>query len=1792
MKNKIVILIAFFFFIISNVTGQVFESDPHRGFYVDKFCTRQGNTVISALSILGNQAKEDSLLRFAQKYHFTYIVLYDLGRIFGNTTLENQLCSFMARAKNNYCITQIGAVVGGDPCALFDCTNLAPPQLPQSISPLLPSRIQSLASANLPSTDPNYWLSENIKLALHAFVFGGGCQPAQGIPAFDVFSIESEFWGVGTAAQNLAAYNQFLIYLDDLAQIRNSFNPSAIIEVYLAAYTNSTVQGKTIDQITDDIESIPTPYATKRADRILMTYYKPYLDSTIQNGVTDNYWIYSNSGSHNTIPNVGDATYDRQTSFRRSTTSPQTDFHPLFSAESIYNAGESNFQGAWLNKRRRNNIFIAEKKYYDQWRTDGTINHSSTDDNAITPGGVMWFASSFLAGQFSAPTISLPVIKLFVSNSPVATTGTSTAVNFAYIGPIEKDIQYEFTILDKETCTPITTTGLPASGTTGNYIPENVVASSNPPYSTTISLPSITLQTGTYIARIKLVYDNCPEPTYYEEEVKVVNSPTIVSLEPTTQCEGNQVTLLSSTNSSSAITWYKVGNSSPITPTPTRIAKNYELVVTESGTYYACIGSCSGTGLNGKTNFIDVELTPIEPPIVTTTGCGLNGNVQFDMPAGATNYIWQNNNVTSFIISPPVSTRTIYKYAYVKNGCFKSGSLSFNSDLFNTSVASPTISTSPTSLTCGSQVNISASCPTCGNYTNRQYAWSNKLGSDASIEFNPINDNQQIKIWHRASNGCRTMSSLSVGITNTIQTSFISNINNACGNGNSITLSSIPSFTPSTISWSGPASYSSPQQNPPTIINSSASNTGIYIVSASDGSCTAERVLNVTGISIPFTVPIEISNNYCNATAILSAGCATNYSSYSWSDGQTLNPIAVPASGTYIVTVTDANGCTSSSSINVTIPGLPTVTISGNPSLPVCFGTTLNLTTAGLNGTSPYSYDWTGPNSFASTSVVISLAINSTSGGDYLVTVTDYNGCTSSTSTTVVVDGPFSASTTSTPSTCLTSADGTATVSNPSGGLQPYTYHWHFNNSTSNSISGLLPGNYLVDVIDNVPCTTTVTVNVPFTNPAIVANAGADQIICANSSIILSGNIPTFGNGTWSIISGAGGNIAQPTNPSSSFSGVNGTAYTLRWTVSGSPCPSASDNVQIIIRPVITPSVSISQTVGTNPMCAGASATFTATPTNGGTLPSFQWKINAGNVGTNSPIFTTTLLTNGQTVTCVMTSNATCVSTTPVPSNSITITVTPFILLDLFMKDNTIPPSSVEDDGTEPSPFTLIMANSQDIWVTVGNNPWVGAQNADFDQNPNHVWVTVRNRGCVDYTSGAQLHIYWAKASTALDWDSYWTADPVTGICHQTPASNGLTCGSSADCLGEEITDPVNGIPIPPIAAKSSTGLNPISTLWTVPNSNGFQSCMPLAYEHFCLVARIVYPTQDPMTFPEGSNIWSNTWQNNNIIWRNITIVSTIPGIQSGGNECIGDKPVGGVISVGNPFEDADVYQLDFKVDDNYTGLPIFEQAEIKVTLDEKTWDIWAAGGFQSDNFSIKREDCRQLVVTGSPATLKNLAYDRNDLSLIALSFNFLTDKVDQTPNFLYHVIQVRNENNDEIIGSETYQIGKPSRYLFGADGGGDKTISYTENIQLSASVIGEPAFYNWYDEEGNMIYTGENFTVSPEFTKKYKLEVIAQSDGFTSYDSVIVHVKEYEIINLSPNPASSQLTVEYEARKANSAYFTIVQPYTTTINNYIINPTLTTTTLNLSGYTPGNYFIRLICDGQIRDEKTLIIIQ
>jgi uncharacterized membrane protein len=106
--------------------------------------------------------------------------------------------------------------------------------------------------------------------------------------------------------------------------------------------------------------------------------------------------------------------------------------------------------------------------------------------------------------------------------------------------------------------------------------------------------------------------------------------------------------------------------------------------------------------------------------------------------------------------------------------------------------------------------------------------------------------------------------------------------------------------------------------------------------------------------------------------------------------------------------------------------------------------------------------------------------------------------------------------------------------------------------------------------------------------------------------------------------------------------------------ISGSP--ATSNTVTMIVNPVLPVSVSIAANPGIT-IDAGTSVTFTATPTNDGTSPTYQWKVNGTNVGTGLSTFTTTTLSNGDVVTCELTSDLPCTSGNPAISNEVSMTV-------------------------------------------------------------------------------------------------------------------------------------------------------------------------------------------------------------------------------------------------------------------------------------------------------------------------------------------------------------------------------------------------------------------------------------------------------------------------------------------------------------------------------------------------------
>ncbi|MFY7965984.1 MAG: T9SS type A sorting domain-containing protein [Chitinophagaceae bacterium] len=108
--------------------------------------------------------------------------------------------------------------------------------------------------------------------------------------------------------------------------------------------------------------------------------------------------------------------------------------------------------------------------------------------------------------------------------------------------------------------------------------------------------------------------------------------------------------------------------------------------------------------------------------------------------------------------------------------------------------------------------------------------------------------------------------------------------------------------------------------------------------------------------------------------------------------------------------------------------------------------------------------------------------------------------------------------------------------------------------------------------------------------------------------------------------------------------------------LTSSSCSPVSNSITMSVTQTVTPSVSIS--TASNNICSGNATQFTATATNGGSSPIFTWRKNGSNVGNGSTIsFLGGTLNNGDVITCVLTANNSCQTTTTANSNPIQLTV-------------------------------------------------------------------------------------------------------------------------------------------------------------------------------------------------------------------------------------------------------------------------------------------------------------------------------------------------------------------------------------------------------------------------------------------------------------------------------------------------------------------------------------------------------
>ncbi len=262
---------------------------------------------------------------------------------------------------------------------------------------------------------------------------------------------------------------------------------------------------------------------------------------------------------------------------------------------------------------------------------------------------------------------------------------------------------------------------------------------------------------------------------------------------------------------------------------------------------------------------------------------------------------------------------------------------------------------------------------------------------------------------------------------------------------------------------------------------------GNYQITVTDGNaCTALDTYTINEPAI-LTVNAVVTNVTCNGLNngqidITVTGGTTNYS-YAWSNGATTEDITSLAPNTYTVTVTDFNGCQTTTQATITEPAVLSSTINATDAL--CYGSTDGtVTVTPTGGTAPYNYAWSNGGTTGSITV---------GAGTYTVTITDINGCI--TTNSAIVNEPLlltATITTFSNVTCFNANNGSATVV-AGFGTQGYSYAWS-NGSTTPTVSGLDGGTYTVTVTDNNGCTATATVTISEPTQISATSTTTDEV--------------------------------------------------------------------------------------------------------------------------------------------------------------------------------------------------------------------------------------------------------------------------------------------------------------------------------------------------------------------------------------------------------------------------------------------------------------------------------------------------------------------------------------------------------------------------------------------------------------------------------------------------------------------------------------------------------------------------
>jgi hypothetical protein len=408
---------------------------------------------------------------------------------------------------------------------------------------------------------------------------------------------------------------------------------------------------------------------------------------------------------------------------------------------------------------------------------------------------------------------------------------------------------------------------------------------------------------------------------------------------------------------------------------------NGSVIITWSGSPTTCV-SATRTPVTVPVNPIpNVTATPTTSTVCPNAPVTLSGG-------GASTYSWNGPQTITNNVAFPAVTSGIYTVTGTSAaGCTSTATA--NVTVINLVVNA---NASPASSVCiGDQVTLNGS----GANT---YTWTG--GVTNNVAFVPTIGTTTYTVTGTDGNGCTNTSTINV-TSNPLPSAPVgltSNPVSLCDPGGNVDLTAIS--TNNSINWfdaaTGGVLLGNSLSGAPFNINLSATTT--YYAETSligVGGCVSTVRTPITVVVNPLPTVTSTPNliNGCNNITVTLAGAGAN--SYSWTGPQTVQdnvPFLATTSGIYVVTGIDGNGCTNTATVAVNVNPLPLIGITSAPSAEICQGASVTLF-----GTNGVSYAWTG-------GVTNGTPFTPSATSSYTVTGTDINGCTNTSSITVIVN--------------------------------------------------------------------------------------------------------------------------------------------------------------------------------------------------------------------------------------------------------------------------------------------------------------------------------------------------------------------------------------------------------------------------------------------------------------------------------------------------------------------------------------------------------------------------------------------------------------------------------------------------------------------------------------------------------------------------------------------------------------------------------------------------------------------